>query len=163
MDSAINPKDLLSVDIFFDLRGVHGDGSLAIPVQEDAFDAADGQAPSQSCWLESCPARSSQVLPSSVDFAPTDGRIDLKRAGLFGIVATARTLAIRHHVMERSTPSRLAGVKALGLGGGHDLDALVEAQGVFLDLLLDQQIKDMEHGVPASNAVAIKRLSHRDP
>jgi DNA polymerase-3 subunit epsilon/CBS domain-containing protein len=71
-------------------------------------------------------------------------------------------LAICHHVVERSTPSRLAGIKALGLGGGHDLDALVEAQGVFLDLLLDQQIKDMEHGVPASNAVAIKRLSHRD-
>jgi CBS domain-containing protein len=64
--------------------------------------------------------------------------------------------------VERSTPARLAGIKTLDLGGGHDLDALVEAQGVFLDLLLDQQIEDMDHGVPASNAVVIKRLSQRD-
>ena len=156
-----NPNDLLSVDIFFDLRGVHGDASLANRLQEDAFDAADGQRAFAKLLTES----SGSIEPGLTfigRFRTTDGRIDLKRTGLFGIVATARTLAICHHVVERSTPSRLAGIKALGLGGGHDLDALVEAQGVFLDLLLDQQIKDMEHGVPASNAVAIKRLSHRD-
>ncbi len=38
-----NPADLLSVDIFFDLRGVHGDGGLADAVWQAAFDAADGQ------------------------------------------------------------------------------------------------------------------------
>ena len=57
---------------------------------------------------------------------------------------------------------RSPGSKGLGLGGGHDLDALVEAQGVFLDLVLAQQIEDMDHGARAANAVAIKRLSLRD-
>jgi CBS domain-containing protein len=33
---------------------------------------------------------------------------------------------------------------------------------VFLDLILAQQLDDIEHGVPASNAVAIKRLSARE-
>jgi DNA polymerase-3 subunit epsilon/CBS domain-containing protein len=37
------PADLLSVDIFFDLRTVHGDGSLAVSVRQAAFAAALGQ------------------------------------------------------------------------------------------------------------------------
>ena len=56
--------------------------------------------------------------------------------------------------MERATPARLAGVKALGIGGESDLDALIDAQAVFLDSLLAQQIEDIEHGTPPSNAVA---------
>ena len=156
-----SPKDLLSVDIFFDLRGVHGDASLANRLQEDAFDAADSQWAFAKLLAESA-GSIEPGLNFIGRFRTTEGRIDLKKAGLFGIVTTARALAICHHVVERSTPARLAGIKALGLGGAHDLDALVEAQGVFLDLLLDQQIEDMDHGAPASNAVAIKRLSQRD-
>jgi DNA polymerase-3 subunit epsilon/CBS domain-containing protein len=86
----------------------------------------------------------------------------LKKAGLFGVVSTARTLAIRHHVVARSTPARLAGIEALGRGGDADLDALADAQGTFLDLILDQQVADIEHGTPASNRVALERLSRRD-
>ncbi len=71
-------------------------------------------------------------------------------------------LAVRHHVVERATPARLAGVKALGIGGESDLDALIEAQAVFLDLLLAQQVRDVERGTPPSNAVAVKALSRRD-
>ena len=37
------PQDLLSVDIFFDLRAVHGDGGLCATVWRDAFDAARDQ------------------------------------------------------------------------------------------------------------------------
>ena len=42
--SARSPPDLLSVDIFFDMRGVHGDTSLADTLWREAFDAAKGQA-----------------------------------------------------------------------------------------------------------------------
>jgi CBS domain-containing protein len=86
----------------------------------------------------------------------------LKKFGLFGVVSTARVLAIRHHVVERSTPARLAGVKALGIGGDSDLDAMLEAQEIFLDLLVAQQIEDIGRGTPPSNAVAVKRLSSND-
>jgi DNA polymerase-3 subunit epsilon/CBS domain-containing protein len=70
-------------------------------------------------------------------------------------------MAICHHVVERSTPARLAGVSALGRGV-DDLNALVEAQQVFLDLALGQQIEDMGRGIPPSNAIELKRLSSRD-
>lgn len=47
-------------------------------------------------------------------------------------------------------------------GGEHDLQGLVDASGVSLDLILAQQIEDVEHGLAPSNAVAIKRLSGRE-
>ena len=50
------PADLLSVDIFFDMRGVHGDSGLAGPVWREAFDAAKGQVAFAKLLLESAGA-----------------------------------------------------------------------------------------------------------
>ncbi len=154
------PVDLLSVDIFFDLRAVHGDGSLAVLVRQAAFDAAKGQTAFAKLLVEGV------STPTSLNFfggiRTEDGRIDLKAAGLFGVVAAARALAIRYHAMDRSTPARLAGVKAIVQVSQSDLDALDQAQGVFLDLILSQQIEDIAHGTPPSNTVSVKRLSARD-
>ncbi len=154
------PADLLSVDIFFDLRAVHGDGSLAASVRQAAFAAAEGQVAFVKLLVEDV------SVPASVKFLggirTVAGRIDLKAAGLFGLVSLGRALAIRYHVIERSTLARLSAVKALVRASESDLDALGEAQGVFLDLILSQQLEDIAHGIPPSNAVSVKRLSVRD-
>ncbi len=156
-----NARDLLSVDIFFDLRGVHGDVELANRLRENALHAAKGQAAFAKLLVESA-GMIEPGLTFMRGFRTERGRIDLKKTGLFGIVTAARALAICHHVVQRSTIERLAGLKSLGIGAEADLDALVEAQSVFLDLILAQQIEDIEHGTPASNTVAIKNLSRRD-
>ena len=155
------PADLLSVDIFFDMRGVHGDTGLADLLWREAFDVAKGQIAFAKLLVEFA-GTAEPGLTFLGGFRTEKGRIDLKKAGLFGLVAAARALAICHHVRERSTPARLTGVKALGLGGSQDLDTLVEAQGVFLDLLIAQQIADIRQGIPPTNAVEVKRLSSRD-
>ncbi len=77
-------------------------------------------------------------------------------------MTAARALAICHQVVERSTPERLADINALKLGSESDLNALREAHSVFLELILAQQIEDIDHGTPTSNAVAISRLAQRD-
>ena len=41
--SRSNPQDLLCVDIFFDLRGVHGDTGLAATLWREGFDLAAGE------------------------------------------------------------------------------------------------------------------------
>jgi DNA polymerase-3 subunit epsilon/CBS domain-containing protein len=143
------------------MRGVHGDAALAERLWREAFDAARGEIGFAKLLAESAGEMTSG-LNFFGGFKTQAGRINLKRAGLFGIVSTARVLAIRHHVVERATPARLAGIKARGVGAGHDLDALSEAQATFLDLILDQQIDDIEHGIPPTNDVAVKRLSRRD-
>jgi CBS domain-containing protein len=53
-------------------------------------------------------------------------------------------------------------VKAIVRVSESDLDALGEAQAIFLDLIVSQQIEDTVHGIPPSNAVTAKRLSARD-
>ena len=156
-----NPSDLLSVDIFFDLRGVHGEVAIANQLREGALDAAKGQAAFAKLLVESGGA-SEPGLTFLGGIRTDGGRINLKKAGLFAIVTAARALAICHHLMPRATPERLAGLKALDIGGGRDLDALDAAQGVFLDLVLAQQIEDLEHGTPASNSVAVKPLARED-
>jgi DNA polymerase-3 subunit epsilon/CBS domain-containing protein len=129
-------------------------------VRQAAFDAAKGQTAFAKLLVEAV------STPTSLKFfggiRTEAGRIDLKAAGLFGVVAAARALAIRYHVMERSTPARLAGVKALVHVSQNDLDSLEQAQGVFLDLILSQQVEDIAHGTPPSNTVSVKRLSARD-
>jgi CBS domain-containing protein len=112
-----NPADLLSVDIFFDLVGVHGNAALANELWRSAFDVAQGNVTFAKLLAEAVGEVESGVnfLGS---FRTENGRIDLKKAGLFGIVTTARVLAIRHHLLERSTPARLSAVAGLGRGGG---------------------------------------------
>lgn len=158
--SRSNPNDLLSVDIFFDLRAVHGDGGLALAVRRAAFDAAVGQVAFAKLLVQGIDT------PASLKFfggiRTEGGRIDLKRAGLFGLVSAARALAIRHGVEARSTPARLAGIKARANASESDIDALEEAHGVFLDLILAQQIADVHQGMTPSNTVAVKQLTVRE-
>lgn len=151
------PADLLSVDIFFDLVGVHGDAALANELWRVGFDAAQGNAGFAKLLAEA----SGSVAPGITmlgGIRTEDGRIDLKRAGLFGIVTLARVLAIRHHWLERSTPARLAAARTLGRSE-DDIAALLRAHSDFLDLVLSQQLADMANGLPPSNKVEVKRLS----
>ena len=115
------PADLLAVDIFFDLRGVHGAGALAETLWREAFDAARGQVAFAKALVEAT-GGSQPGLGLFGGFKTEQGRIDLKKHGLFGIVTAARALAICHHVVERSTPARLIALKAMDLGGDRDLE-----------------------------------------
>lgn len=153
-----NSADLLSVDIFFDLVGVHGDARLANDVWRGAFDAAQGNSAFAKLLAEAGGGVEAGVNMFG-GFRTENGRIDLKKTGLFGVVTTARVLAIRHHLLERATPARLAGIAALGRGGADDLMGLARAQALFLDLILAQQLEDMRAGLPPSNKVAVKRLA----
>jgi CBS domain-containing protein len=152
------PEDLLAVDIFFDLRPVQGDGRLCTTLWRQAYDVARGRSDFAKLLAEAA-GHIESSLGLFRQFKTKEGRIDLKKAGLFGIVSTARTLAICHHVVERSTLARLAGIKALGIGAETDLDALADAQETFIELILAQQIDDVDHGIPPSNAITVKWLS----
>jgi len=152
------PEDLLAVDIFFDLRPVHGDGRLCTTLWRQAYELAQGRYDFAKLLAEAAGSIESG-LGLFRQFKTKAGRIDLKKAGLFGIVSTARLLAICHHVVEHSTLARLAGIKALGIGAEADLDALVDAQETFVELMLAQQIDDVSCGIPPSNAITVKGLS----
>jgi CBS domain-containing protein len=155
------PQDLLAVDIFFDLRGVAGDTALADALWQDAFDAAKGETGFAKLLVDAIGPRT-PGLGWFGGLRTEQGRIDLKKHGVFPIVSAARALAVCHHITERSTFARLEGIKALGRGPETDLDALNEAHGLFLQLILRQQIEDAERGYPLGNSVEIKRLTRTE-
>lgn len=151
------PADLLAVDIFFDLLAVHGDARLANEIWRNGFDAAQDNVVFAKLLAEA----GGEVTPSLTllgGIRTESGRIDLKRAGLFGIVTLARVLAVRYHLVERSTPARLSLAASLGRGV-RDLDALGSAQAVFLDLILAQQVADLHAGQPPGNKVEVRALT----
>jgi DNA polymerase-3 subunit epsilon/CBS domain-containing protein len=155
------PDDLLAVDIFFDMLGVHGDTAMTETIWREAYDAAKGQ----SAFAKRLADAAGSITPGLGMFGrirTEQGRIDVKRSGLFGVVSAARALAICHHVVERSTPARLAGIRSLDIGGKDDLEGLLDAQGTFLDLLAAQQVQDLRDGISPSNAIEVRRLSRRD-
>jgi CBS domain-containing protein len=153
--------DPTAFENFFDLRGVHGDGSITQDLWHEAFNRAKGDAAFIECLAESTGPFASG-LDESGAFKSEDGRIDLKAFGTSAIVAAARTLAVCHHVVERGTVARLACLKALDLCDNRLLDALVDAHGTFIEFMLAQQIDDIDHGVAPSNTVLLTRLDKRE-
>ena len=148
------PEDLLNVDVFFDFRPVHGDGLLAAELWREAWSAA-GSSPTFLRLMAEVGVRREAPIGFLGRLRSEEGRIDLKRHGLWPIVENARLLALRHGVARRATADRLEDVRALGVGGDSDLGAAIEAHERFLGLILKAQLADMAAGRPASNRVPL--------
>ena len=152
------PAELLAVDVFFDLRIASGDPALGETLRLEAFDLARGDAAFAKLLLEAS-GKPDPAFGWFGGFRTDNGRIDLKKAGLFSLVSTTRALAIWHRVTDRSTYGRLCALRALLPHTVQDIEALIDAQSVFLELILDQQLSDATQGQPLSNRVELKRLS----
>lgn len=152
------PQDLLNVDIFFDLRAVYGNARMARDIWTYAYDQGRAAADFAKLLAEAA-GGFHPPLTFFGGLRTENGRVDLKKGGLFAIVANARLLSIRHHVLERSTRARLQSLARLGIGSEPDLERLVDTQSLLLQLMLEQQIADIDDGQPPSNRVDPARLS----
>lgn len=148
-----NPQDLLNVDIFFDGVAVHGDAALGEEIWNHAYQIGS-QAP-DFIKLLSIHAGESRAPFNFFGGVRTDeqGRIDIKKNGLMPIFTCARTLSIRYDIRERSTPARLRGVLAQGIGSADDIEALISAHQALVGTMLAQQLSDAEQGIPLSTRV----------
>lgn len=155
------PQDLLNVDIFFDLRPVHGDLAIGHALRDGAFERAADEADFAKLLGQTLDSLGN---PFSLfgGLQLENGRLDLKMHGLFPIVATARTLAIRHGIRERGTRARLDALIARGIGGEEDLRTMRDGHGFLVGLMLEQQSADLHAGLPVSNRVEIARLARPD-
>lgn len=159
--TAINPQNLLNVDIFFDQIPVYGEHRLGLDLL--AYSFAEG---SRNAAFAKFLGGNLAHLPNPVSLLGgirTDGgRLDLKLHVLFPVVATARTLAIRHNLPAHSTKERLSALAAQSRGDtGLILDLLAD-HAFCLSLLLAQQAYDVRCGEPVGNAIEINRLTRRE-
>jgi len=149
--------DILSVDIFFDMVSVAGDTNLARQLHKDSVAVASKSPPFLGLLAQSV----LQVSPRFSMFGrlPTEeGRTDLKRDGLLPLVSLARTLALRIGSRSRATPERLRDAAKAGRLGDRDAERLIELHALILTLILQQQIEDIEQGIPISNGVLVSQL-----
>lgn len=156
------PEDLLNVDIFYDGVAVHGDAALGEIIWNHAYDRGHS-APD---FLKLLAEAARQRTPAFTLFGNfrTDpkGRIDLKKAGLMPIFTSARVLSIRHDVRVRSTPDRLKGVAARGIGSEQEIGEVIEAHRTIIGEMLSQQVTDAERGLPLSPRVDPGRLAKQE-
>lgn len=152
-----SPADLLNVDIVFDLMPVHGDRDLGQALFNDAF-AIGREHVAFAKLLAAQLEQRENPFTFLGQFKTENGRMDLKKFGLFPIVAGARALAIRHGVIERSTAARLAGLIARDIGGDADMTDILGAHELILSAMLRQQARDLREGIPVSNLVEIGNM-----
>jgi CBS domain-containing protein len=153
-----SPEDILSCDIFFDAVGVHGDMHLANAVLKKAFKRArKSKLFVKLMSINAC--KNSPPLGMFGRFKLDNGRMDLKMGGIMPLFSTARVLAIKHGDRVRSTPQRFAAVND-DLGKMKaTLRNMVEAHRIIFNAILQQQLLDLEAGIPLSNRVVPGTLS----
>ncbi len=149
--------NLLAVDIFFDFHPVAGDFALANVLRETA-----GRASSSLIFLHALAAELF-ALPKALSifnrFITEKDRIDLKHVGLLPLVSGARVLALRNQIAALTTADRLAGaVEAKALVPRDGL-LFSDAQELFLSVILEQQLLDIDQDLPPGTKVEIRRLN----
>ncbi|MCB1508348.1 MAG: CBS domain-containing protein [Hyphomicrobiaceae bacterium] len=152
-----DPGTLDALELFFDLRSVHGDGQLARELAEEAYRRASNVPAFASC-LAKVAGEPEAVLTLFGGFKAVNGRLDLKTHVVMPIVALSRAAAVSRRTIRRGTRERLDSMRALEMGDGFNLGALADLHALCLDLILDQQLEDIEAGVPVTNAVLTKRF-----
>ncbi|MEP7172585.1 MAG: DUF294 nucleotidyltransferase-like domain-containing protein [Aestuariivirga sp.] len=152
------PQDILNADIFFDALPVYGDHGLVDDLLGDAIETAS-KAIAFLQLMDMNAARANPPFNWLGRFSlEDDGRMDLKMHGIMPIFSAARVLALRHALPDHSTAARLDGLRGKPGVLEERIDALLEAHQIILRAILQQQLADIEQGVPPSNRVDPRKL-----
>lgn len=152
------PENLLRVDIFFDFVPVFGDADLAARLREDAM----ARASSSPLFLRMMAAQLDDIHPPLGLFGrlrTENGRVDLKRGGLFPLVAGARVMALHQAIPATGTGERLSILLERGILPEADIQPLLAAQEGLARVILRQQVDDLKAGREPGTRVDPKRFS----
>jgi len=154
------PEAVLGADIFYDFAAVLGTRHLAGVLRQHATRAA-GHSPTFLYQL----AAASDDVPRATNLLgrlrTREGRIDLKRYGLFPIVTAARVVALAWGSTATATDVRLADAVAKGAFSDDAARSLIDARSVIVEAILDQQLEDIAAGRVPDNRIDPRRLGRR--
>jgi len=153
---------LLNVDIFYDFRRAHGDPELADRLRQDAAAAAAAEPMFVRLLAQETETTSGGGLTLLGSFRTERGCVDLKKGGLFPLVAFARVAALKRRLRETGTGPRLAAAAAVGAIPPDEALRLRQAQEALLGFILRQQLDDLRAGIAPSTRVDPTRLTRPD-
>jgi CBS domain-containing protein len=149
---------MLNVDIFFDFARAHGDPGLADALRAQSLRQA-GASPLFLRLMAQEVERAGSALGAFGRWRSKQGRVDLKRGGIWPIIAFARALALRCGSSATGTLDRLNAAVADGHLKTEDGERLAVIFELILGEILEQQLVDLAAGRPAGNTVEILRVS----
>lgn len=156
-----DPDSLLKADIFFDFVPVFGDAGLAATLREEVT-AASRTAVS---FLRGMAAHLDGIYPPLGLFGrlkTQQGRVDLKRHGLFPLVAAARIMALHQGVTATATGDRLRALLEGHILPDADLKPLLAAQDCLMRVILRQQSDDLRTGAEPGVRVDPSRFTREE-
>lgn len=156
------PEDLLSVDIVFDMRPVHGDFAMADALWRDMNAVAHGSIAFLKLLADAGAEGAGSVVGMFGRIRTDAGLVDLKMHALKPVVTFARVVAIRQGLDRRGTGERLQGLIDAGTGGLEDLQALDRLHGLAMTLIARHQTEAIAAGLRPDNSVSIAALDKAD-
>jgi CBS domain-containing protein len=142
---------------FFDFEVVHGDEDLAWDLREAT--SAMGRDPRIATRLAHDLGNWISPLNAFGGLRARDGWLDLEADGLNHLVGGIRALSLKWGIVATATRARLDALAQLAAISKSDADELAGAHELCLDLVLDQELRDIADGIRPSARVAPDRIS----
>jgi CBS domain-containing protein len=150
------PQALVEAEVFLDFRQVAGD----LPVDQLAAVLRRGaDTPRFLVGMARAAVRFAPPLGFAGRVRGDSGELDLKRAGLSGVVLLARLHALAAGSLVRPTPDRLAAAAAAGMISQDGAEALARTYAFLVELRLRTQLRQVAAGQPPGNRVRLTDLS----
>jgi CBS domain-containing protein len=153
---------VLAASVFFDLRAVAGDPTLATALWERIVEpSADRRLFLRYLARDAAERASALGLLGRVR---TDGRgrVDVKRFGTFPLVGAARVLALDLGLGVTNTVERLHGLVARAVYREDQIEDLGQAYGFLLRVRLRHQLEQLAAGIAPDNLIEYRRLSRAE-
>ncbi len=157
-----DPEAVLHGSIFFDLRPLQGDASLAQDLRHWLLAHASG-SPRFLHLMAQNALRNRPPLGLLSDFSlDDDGRINLKLSGATPFVDAARIFSLAHRIDETHTERRLRAVGSALKAPAREIDAWIAAYSHVQHARLMAQVDGLARGVAPDNRIDPAQLNDFD-
>ncbi len=158
-----DPKALMHVSIFYDMRALCGDNNMFDELQASIFKHLQGNSIFFACLLENTLSHSPPLGFFKTFVLERDGDhnsvLDLKHRGTIPIVDLARLYSLSEGIRTCNTLDRLAALKKRKIIHSETADNLSDAHEFIANIRLENQQQQLFAGKAATNSLDPNSLS----
>jgi CBS domain-containing protein len=163
-----DPAAVLRVSIFFDLRGVHGEGGLVARLSEALGDCASGR--DKGAFITALAKQAAGyevplgffrrfVLAGKGEHRET---LEIKASGLMPLTDLVRVRALEAGITAPGTQARLAALRETERMGASDVDRLSGAHRLLAGLRVSLHAEQVRRGEEPHNHLDPRAMSHAE-
>ena len=143
----------MDLAIFFDAKCVAGYETLFTPLKTKIIDMVKQKDVFMAYFAKNSLLFQTPISMFSSLRTTDDGRVDIKKGGMFAIVQGVRSLALENGVTENPTVKRIKKLHQLGILEKEMASELIEAFGLLARLRLQGHIEKQKNGLPLDNMI----------